>query len=418
LLCDQAAASSYRGPMARACADDACPGALRVHQAADGALVRLRLPGGMLTTAQLATLAAVSTAFGSGTLELTTRGNVQLRGIGDAAAVADAVARAGLLPSDTHERVRNIVASPLSGRIGGRADVREWVTDLDAAIRAEPVLAQLPGRFWFSFDDGRCDVSALAADVGAYVLDDAVALLLCGRDTGVRLEPANVVETMVAVAVRFVKIRGKAWRIAELADLGALLPGVTLNAAPVSRVTAPPVGWIEQDDGRVVLGAAVPLGVLSASVAEHLGAIDAPLVITPWRSVLVCDLNEAVAGAALRVLAPMGLIFDENSPWLAISACVGSPGCARSAADVRADAAAAAHTAGAGVPYQRRHYVGCERACGSPPTGEVLVATGQTEPAYRALRSAAKPGAAGRHPHDFQPTASAAGRHATDTTVG
>jgi precorrin-3B synthase len=351
---------------------------LQVHQAADGALVRVRVPGGMISASQLAALARASAAFGSATLELTARGNVQIRGIRSEAAttaVADAVAAAGLLPSATHERVRNIVASPLTGRIGGRADVRGWVADLDAAIRAEPALTQLPGRFWFSIDDGRCDVSVLAADVGACVLDDAVALLLAGRDTDVRLKPADVVETLVAVAVRFAHIRGKAWRVAELADPGALLPGVRPSAAPLNRTTAPPVGWIEQDDGRVALGAAVPLGVLSAHVAEHLAAIEAPLVITPWRSMLVCDLNEVIADAALRMLAPIGLVFDENSPWLAITACVGSPGCARSAADVRADAATAAQTAGVGVPLQRRHYVGCERACGRPPTGEVLVAT-------------------------------------------
>ena len=64
-------------------------------------------------------------------------------------------------------------------------------------------------------------------------------------------------------------------------------------------------------------------------------------MVTPWRSVLVCDLDEGVADAALRVLAPLGLVFDENSPWLNVSACTGSPGCAHSAADVRADAALA-----------------------------------------------------------------------------
>lgn len=389
--------------MARTRETDACPGALQVHQAADGALVRVRTPGGMISADQLAALAQASAAFGSATLELTARGNIQIRGIQSAeatTAVVESVATAGLLPSATHERVRNIVASPLSGRIGGRADVRNWVADLDAAIRAEPALAQLPARFWFSVDDGRCDVAGLAADVGAYVLDGAVALLLSGRDTGIRLKSADVVETLVAVAVRFTEIRGDAWRIAELADPGALLPGMPLTAAPLNPVTAPPVGWIEQDDGRVALGAGIPLGVLSARVAEHLAAIEAPLVITPWRSVLVCDVNDAVADAALRVLAPMGLVFDENSPWLAISACVGSPGCARSATDVRADAAAAAQTPGPEIPYQRRHYVGCERACGSPATGEVLVASGA---GYRPLgtvatASAAKPAAAGRHP--------------------
>jgi precorrin-3B synthase len=380
-----------RGTSGRTRVTDGCPGALQAHQAADGALVRVRTPGGMISAGQLAALAQASAAFGSATLELTARGNVQIRGIRSAeatTAVAKAVAAAGLLPSATHERVRNIVASPLSGRIGGRADIRGWAANLDAAIRAEPALAQLPGRFWFSVDDGRGDVSVLAADVGAYVLDNAVALLLAGRDTGVRLDPADVVKTLIAVALRFTKIRGNAWRIAELADPGALLPDMTLspaplNAAPLSPVTTPPVGWIEQDDGRIALGAAVPLGVLSARVAEHLAAIEGPLVITPWRSVLVCDLGDAVADAALRVLAPMGLVFDENSPWLAISACVGSPGCAHSAANVRADAAAAAHTANAGVSYQHRHYVGCERACGSPPSSEVLVATAD---GYRLLR--------------------------------
>ncbi|MBO0884135.1 MAG: precorrin-3B synthase, partial [Mycobacterium sp.] len=343
--------------MTRTGAEDACPGALRMHQAADGALARVRLPGGQLTAGQLATLAAASVSFGSGTLELTARGNLQIRGITDRAALADTVAQAGLLPSATHERVRNIAASPLSGRFGGRADVRRWVTDLDAAIRAEPLLADLPGRFWFSIDDGRADVSGLGADLGVHLLDTGVALLLARRDTGVRLQPGDVVETLIALAARFLHVRGKAWRVAELADPNALLPGVELGV-PFAQITRPPVGWIEQHDGRVALGAAVPLGVLPADVAESLAAIGAPLVITPWRSVLVCDLDDAVADAALRVLAPMGLVFDEDSPWLAISACVGSPGCAHSAADVRAAAAAAAQAAqrgGMGAPYQRTH---------------------------------------------------------------
>jgi precorrin-3B synthase len=356
---------------------DACPGALQVHQAADGALVRVRLPGGMITATQLATLARVSSGLGSGTLELTARGNVQLRGITDVTAAAETIASVGLLPSATHERVRNIVASPLSGRVGGRADVRKWVGELDAAICNEPRLAELGGRFWFSVDDGRADVSGLGADVGVHVLLDGIALLLTGHDTGVRVD--DVVDALVSVALRFVEIRGKAWRVTELEDPTVLLPGAALGAR-FPPVTRPPVGWIGQDDGRVTLGAAVPLGVLSASTAEYLAAIDAPIVITPWRSVLVCDLDEPVADAALRMLAPLGLVFDENSPWLNVSACTGSPGCAHSAADVRADAVQALDAA---YPVHR-HFVGCERACGSPQTGEVLIATGT---GYRLLRS-------------------------------
>jgi precorrin-3B synthase len=364
--------------MARTRDQDECPGALQMHSAADGALARVRLPGGMIAPRQLEALAHAADRFGSPAMELTSRGNIQIRGIRDekaATALADAVAGAGLLPSLTHERVRNILASPLSGRVGGDADVREWVRRLDAAICAAPDLAALPGRFWFSVDDGRGDVSGLAADAGVHVTGDSVALLLAGRDTGVRFTPADVVPALVSIARRFLEIRGDAWRVAELADPSALVDGLARSAepgatwAPVSR---PPVGWIRQDDGRIALGAGAPLGVLQARVAEYLAAIDAPMVITPWRSVLVCDLDEGVADTALRVLAPFGLVFDEGSPWLDVSACTGSPGCEHSAADVRADAARAVGD----TSTARRHFVGCERACGSPPAAEVLIATG------------------------------------------
>jgi precorrin-3B synthase len=367
--------------VARAREHDACPGALQVHRAADGALARIRLPGGMVAANQLEALARIATEFGSPAMELTSRGNIQIRGITDTDAVAEAVALAGLLPSATHERVRNIVASPLSGRSGGCADVRAWIADLDNAIQASPALAELPGRFWFGLDDGRGDVSGLGADVGAHVLDEDVALLLAGRDTGVRMPAADTVPMLVAVAERFAATRAKAWRIAELDDVGPLLASQPTAAAGRCwpAVTRPPVGWIKQDDGRVTLGAAVPLGVLKAGVAEYLAAIGSPMVITPWRSVLVFDLDEGVADASLRVLAPLGLVFDATSPWLSVSACTGSPGCEHSAADVRADAAAAIVEAATG----HRHFVGCERACGSPPAGEVLVATGE---GYRRLR--------------------------------
>jgi precorrin-3B synthase len=366
---------SYRDLVARTRDQDACPGALQVHQAADGALARVRLPGGMITPRQLEALAHAANAWGSPAMELTSRGNIQIRGITSTARIADAIAAVGLLPSESHERVRNIVASPLSGRSGGTADVRGLVADLDSEIQAEPELAGLPGRFLFGIDDGHGDISGLAADVGVHVLDESAALLLAGRDTGVRLPASDVVRVLVSIAGRFAGTRGKAWRIAELSDPTQLLGDLAPTVEPGETwppVTRPPVGWIPQDDGRVTLGAGVPLGVLQARVAEYLAAIDAPMVVTPWRSVLVFDLDDGVADAALRVLAPMGLVFDENSPWLSVSACTGSPGCEHSLADVRADAAAAVDEPTSG----HRHFVGCERACGSPAAGEVLVATG------------------------------------------
>ncbi|MCW1959696.1 MAG: hypothetical protein KIH64_014365 [Mycobacterium sp.] len=122
----------------------------------------------------------------------------------------------------------------------------------------------------------------------------------------------------------------------------------------------------------MALGAVVPLGVLSVRQAQFVAAIGAPVVITPWRSLLVCDLDPGVADTSLRVLAPLGLGFDANSRWMDVTACVGSPGCERSRADVRAEATRHVESGdGSGAV----HYVGCERACGRPVAAEVMVAT-------------------------------------------
>lgn len=369
----------YGEDVSRTRDQDACPGALQVHQAADGALVRVRLPGGFLAAKALETLAHLAADRGNGALELTSRGSLQIRGIADTTGVADAVATAGLLPSPQHERVRNIVSSPLSGRSGGFTDVRDLVRDLDAALQDDPLLAQLPGRFWFSLDDGRGDVSGLHTDIGVQATEAGMALLLSGVDTGVRLSAVQAVPTLVDIAARFQRIRGTRWRIAELDDPPALLDGLTVDVPPERRLvvtdtTRGPVGWIPQtgDDHRVTLAAVVPLGVLKARTAEFLAAIEAPLVVTPWRSILVCDLAEGVADTALRVLAPQGLVFDENSPWLSISSCAGSPGCERSRSDVRADATSVVEHGSSG-DGGHVHYAGCERGCGAPAGAQVLV---------------------------------------------
>ncbi|MEU7243970.1 nitrite reductase, partial [Streptomyces sparsogenes] len=170
--------------------DDACPGALRLHPADDGALARVRVPAGVLTARQALVLALAAEELGDGRLDLTSRGNLQLRGL-DPGCGGDLAARlraAGLLPSDRYDRVRNIVASPLSGLDGvGHADAPAWARGVDALLREDgparsgfAELAGLSGRFLFAFDDGRGDVAALGADVTLIAEPDGGAVLRLG----------------------------------------------------------------------------------------------------------------------------------------------------------------------------------------------------------------------------------------------
>jgi precorrin-3B synthase len=366
---------------------DACPGALQTHAAADGALARVRIPGGALTVAQLRALGAAARNLGNGALELTSRGNVQLRGLrsGAESELGDRLAAVGLLPSSTHETVRNVLASVLSGRAGGGLDVRPWVPAFDAGLCADPVLAALPGRFLATFDDGRGDVAGLGGDVGLLVLGaDTVALLLAGIDTGLRTDADAAVALALAATRAFLDERarqgGTAWRVAELVE-GPMTIAAALGGArdePVVVPAAPPIGpagAVRQDDGRTALVAVVPLGRLTADQAGRLAATAAgDLQVTPWRSVVVPDLTDAAAAADL---VAAGLVLDPGSPWLRVTACAGRPGCAKSLADVRADAAQAVADGTLPAGGTTQHWVGCERRCGRPGGTVVdVVATG------------------------------------------
>ena len=367
-----------------------------MHQAADGSLARVRLPGGVVTPAQMLVLSGAATELGNGSMELTSRGNVQFRAVSDGDELARRLSDAGLLPSPTHERVRNILASPLTGRVGGIADVRDSIGRLDAALCARPALAELPGRTLFALDDGRGDVLTARPDFAATAVspehhlsgDPAdertrYALVLAGRDTGVRIAESDVVDVLLASAQAFVDLRTSEWRLSELYDgpervLGALgSTPTTESRLEVGTSSTPPVGWLPQNDGRVALGGVLALGLLDGRLAEFLAAIDRPLVLTPWRSVVVCDLDEDMADTVVRVLAPMGLIFDENSPWIDASACTGSPGCEKSNADVRADLTDAIG-AGTVLRGRRQHWSGCDRRCGAPKGDVLNVVAGPT----------------------------------------
>src|SRR6478735_1103259 len=61
----------------------ACPTFDRPVLQRDGHLVRVPLVGGAISSSQARTIARLAEAYGSGIVELTNRGNLQVRGVGD-----------------------------------------------------------------------------------------------------------------------------------------------------------------------------------------------------------------------------------------------------------------------------------------------------------------------------------------------
>ena len=362
---------------------------LRLAEAADGFLARVRLPGGLVSGEQLRVLARLAGELGDGRVALTSRGNVQLRGLAAAAAsqLTSELAEAGLLPSLSHDRVRNVLASPLAGLDRGR-DLTGIVRALDAALCARPRLAELSGRFLFAVDDGRGDVAGLGADVVAAAGADATVvngLAVRARD--------GVPDAMLACAEAFLDLRaelgGSAWRVADLPDGAARVRALVaerlgLAAVPEERgaADARPVGLVARetvgggesaefvpDDARFSAVLIAPLGRLTAAqltwIADRL--TDRAARITPWRSVVLPFPDDAAG--VLRAAASLGFGTDTASPWLRVTACAGRPGCASARADVQSDAAGFA----ARWPGQIVHVSGCERHCGRPAATEIDV---------------------------------------------
>lgn len=278
---------------------DRCPGVWRPWPADDGALVRVRIPGGRVSLPALRTLLDVAEEYGDGRLRLTGRANLQLRGLPWAdeerlpESVLEALVVSGLV-SRSHDLARNILMSPQTGLAGGRADLRPVLAALDEALLADPALGALPGRFQFALDDGRGDLFDRHLDLGLVALDGERAQVRVGRQWGriVTLrEPAGAAAALADLAHRFLGVRGtgpqSAWHVAELA---APLLVATEERAPepdVLVVQGPlPFGHVPGGHHQPIPPDGAITGDDLTAWSLRLGA-RATVVLTPFGGVLL-----------------------------------------------------------------------------------------------------------------------------------
>jgi precorrin-3B synthase len=412
---------------------DGCPGALRLHVADDGRLARLRLPAGLLTARQAEALADAAERLGDGHLDITSRGNVQLRGLAASCGgeLAELLHEAGLLPSEKHERVRNIVASPLAGLDGlGAGDVRSWAARLDALLCASDAAATLSGRFLFALDDGRGDVATLGADVTLLAQQDGTATVHTGANrSALRVSATDAPRAALLAAETFLTMTeasgSGAWRVRELpaehrrrlqdavaarlAEAG--VPTEYAADLPLPEGEPPRPGLISSSGRSGPVSLSVPLSVplsVSLSVQTRLGRLSAAqwrlllggngtLRLTPWRGVILPSLDPATAPSLMDRLRTAGLITGPDSPWLGVGACTGRPGCGKALTDVRSDAAGSVSASRGGLPV---YWSGCARRCGHPQGDRVeVVAT--AEGGYRV---SVRKDREGREPRDERKT--------------
>jgi precorrin-3B synthase len=400
-----------------------CPGALAPMRTGDGLLVRIRVPGGRLDLARLAAIADCAALFGNGIIEISSRANLQLRGIDEVGlpALQRRLSELGLLDADAvTESIRNIIASPLSDLDPSAiVDTIPIVAALEARLGDDSSLHRLPPKFGFVIDGGGAlPLGDVEADIRFAAFHSAdgprFAVTLAGADdvsaSCGRREVPDVAAALAAAFLRLAgegvvaprRMRGLVERFGAAAMFAAADFAYSPSPSLVRRQAALRdfIG-AHQFGAAIWVGVAPSLGRLTADdlrflarEARRSGAADVRL--TPWRAFIVTGLNRTDANDLAGTLARRGFVVDPGDARLAIVACSGEPACANAARAVQTEALELAPfvPAGRGIVL---HVSGCEKGCAhgraapftlvARESGYDLVLDGKAadEPAHRAL---------------------------------
>ncbi|MDH2344470.1 precorrin-3B synthase [Bradyrhizobium sp. SSUT77] len=341
-----------------------CPGALRPMQSGDGLVVRVRPFGGRLEAAQISGLAYLAERHGNGLIDVTSRANLQIRGVNETShrLLLDGLSQLALLDPDADtESRRNILVTPF-WRAGD--ETQSLAAELEEALADSKL--ELPTKFGFAIDDGTSRVLAGdSADV-RIERDRSGGLLVradgdkCGRSVA----RGEAVTTVLAFANWFVISRGAKGgrgRMAAHLAAGAFLPAALRGEAePAPIMAAARPGLYSQ--GAMV---GVAFGQMSHATLNQFAGCGHALRMTPWRMVL---------SEGKRVMPnATGLITEAYDPALRVIACSGAPRCREAHADTRGLAAALAPNIGAAA---RLHVSGCAKGCAHSGAAAItLVAT-------------------------------------------
>lgn len=253
-----------------------CPDIHAPMPSGDGLLTRVKPPGGRLPAAALRAVAAAAAEYGNGTIEVTSRGNLQIRGLAAATAplFAAAMIAAGLAdPDPAREARRNVITIPPG--------------DDALAATVENVLSNISGlapKFCVAIGAAEADIMIIGDELWAegiaYALSMDTLRRLAEASAGQRLEPS----------------------------------------------TLPPVA---KPPGLLL---AMPFGQTDAAALGRLADLTDGARTTPWRALHI-PIPEDPAP-----FTTAGFITDPGDPRRRIAACPGAPACASGHAPARADA--------------------------------------------------------------------------------
>ena len=364
-----------------------CPTLLSPMESGDGWLARVKPSAGTLSAAAARLIADAARRHGNGHIDLTSRGNLQVRGLSPRSAedFARTIIGAGLASANLSlEAIRNVMASPLGPDDPSAAfDSHAAAHGIEAMLEREPALWALPPKFGVLMDGGGpLPLADIAADIMVRAEETGPAAYLDGGTLAACCGPSSLAETVRALAFAFLRLSAqrseKPRRMRTLVmAVGeeAIFAEAGLTTVPMSPELTPqeksPIGLISlRDQARSAFGVGLPFGRIEAEALASLADLserhgDGSLRTTPWRALLLTCVSASHAATLAEEVKNLGLIVDPADPRLTIFAGVGAPSCMSASVDARGSAARLARLAtiiGA-ARDETLHVSGCSKAC-------------------------------------------------------
>ncbi|WP_431246486.1 nitrite/sulfite reductase [Leifsonia xyli] len=381
-------------------------------------MLRVRVDGGQLTTAQLRTIAGISTEFGRDTADLTDRQNIQLHWIRveDVPEIWRRLEAVGLSTTEACGDVpRVFLGSPVAGIAADELiDPTPLIEEIADRFLGDPELANLPRKFktaisghpsqdvvheindvsfvvvehpelGVGFDlwvgGGLSTTPRLAERLGAFVPADRVPEVWHGvvqifRDYGYR-------RLRNKARLKFLLADWGVEKFREVLETEYLDSPLADGPAPAAPTTAGDhVGVHRQKDGRYFIGVTPFVGRVSGTTLGRLADLlerhgSTRLRTTPHQKILALDIPEDRVEAAVAELEDLGLTAKPSVFRRGTIACTGIEFCKLAIVETKVTATTAVQQledrlAGLDLPAPLSlHVNGCPNSCARIQTADI-----------------------------------------------
>ncbi|MGC6583254.1 MAG: NirA family protein [Akkermansiaceae bacterium] len=398
-------------------------GLFYVTPAQESYMMRARIPGCKLSAHQFRGFARMSRDWGGGYVDITTRGNLQIREIQpeNTVNILNTLVDLGLTSRGSGaDNVRNITATPTTGFDKDELlDVMPYAKAMHHAILNNRDLYGMPRKFNISYDSGGAiSVCADTNDIAFYAvtldektedLDPGVyfRVQLCGitghkqfaSDTGLLVTPEESIAVSSAILRVFIengdRTNRKKARLKYLVDdwgipkfLGEVQKKLAFPLRYVSadRCTkqAPKakhghIGTYKQKDGKNYLGVVIPVGRMTADTVEKIADIaeeygEGEIRLTAWQNLLIPHIPDKKLADAQASIKAAGLAYASTTVSGGLVACTGNTGCKYAAANTKTNAIDLGKYLEERVELDQPiniHLTGCHHSCAQHYIGDI-----------------------------------------------